>query len=483
MNLTLRKTFTILMFLGLFLMTMRPIADPDFWWHLRTGQLIVQTQSIPRTDPFSFTKAGGTWITHEWLSEIFIYGIFHLGEYGLLIFIFSIIIAGAFIIAYLNCPDESRPYIAGFVLLLGAISTAPTWGVRPQMISLLFTSLFLFLLDRYRQDGKLKSLFPLPLITLMWVNLHAGYLLGLALIGIVIVGGLTEILVAELSQAKKPGDIPTLKSLLILSGFLFACFLATLANPNGIHILIYPFQTLFSPSMQQLIQEWFSPDFHQMMWQPLAWFFLALIGIGMISKKSIKPANILLTLLFGYAALRSMRNIPLFAIIAIPVLSEQISSLVKIPSGNRTPNRLFRFTVPILVVCMVVVTGLRFLQVVREQARTEAEYFPEAGVDWILKNKPQGNLYNSYGWGGYLIWRTYPEYQVYIDGRADVYGDLFVFDYVSIYHSETGWEDKLDQQAVHTVLVEPDATLATILRQRPEWRIAFEDKTSVIFVR
>src|SRR5512137_2497119 len=109
MKFTNRQIFFSVVILGIFLWTLRPIADPDFWWHLRTGQLIVQTHTIPRTDPFSFTKAGGPWITHEWLSEVFIFGLFHMGNYGLLIFFFSIIITGSFFLAYLRCPGESKP--------------------------------------------------------------------------------------------------------------------------------------------------------------------------------------------------------------------------------------------------------------------------------------------------------------------------------------------------------------------------------------
>ncbi|TSA47964.1 MAG: hypothetical protein D4R46_00320, partial [Chloroflexi bacterium] len=143
MRLTIRQVFFILLFLGLFLMTLRPIADPDFWWHLRTGQLIVQTHAIPHTDPFSFTNSGKPWVAHEWLSELLMYVLYRLGSYGLLIFVFSLIITGAFLLAYLRSPQESLPYVAGFTLLLGAIATAPTWGARPQMISLFISSLFL----------------------------------------------------------------------------------------------------------------------------------------------------------------------------------------------------------------------------------------------------------------------------------------------------------------------------------------------------
>jgi hypothetical protein len=483
MRFTNRQIFFSIVVIGLFLCTLRPIVDPDFWWHLRTGQLIVQTRSIPHADPFSFTKAGGAWITHEWLSEVLIYGLFRLGGYGLLIFIFSIIITGAFLLAYLRCPQEALPSVAGLILLLGAFASAPLWGVRPQMISLCITSLFLFLLDRYRRNGKVKFLIPLPLITLIWVNLHAGYFLGLALIGIFIVGCLMEMLLAVFHKVENTAGIPTPKSIMTLCGCLGACILAALANPNGIHIIIYPFQTLTSPSMQQFIQEWFSPDFHQVILQPFAWFILALIGMGMINKKSITPTYILLTLVFGYAALRSVRNIPLFAIIAIPVLAEQVGSLLRIPSEQRAPTRLVRLTGPILLACLVLVTSLRFVQVVQEQPKAEAKSFPKAAVDWMIENKPKGKIFNTYNWGGYLIWRIYPKYRVYIDGRADVYGDEFLFDYASIYRAEPGWDEKLNKQAIQTILVESDSPLAHMLCQLPSWKIVFQDKLSIIFTR
>ena len=483
MKLTIRQVFFIMLFLCLFLMTLRPIADPDFWWHLRTGQLMVQTHSIPHSDPFSFTKAGQPWITHEWLAEILIYALFRLGNYGALIFTFSIIITAAFLLTYLRCRAETRPYAAGFVLLLGAIATAPTWGVRPQMISLFLTSLVLFLLDRFRQDGRLRFLIPLPLIMLLWVNLHAGYFLGLGLVGIYIAGGFIEFLLAKFSKTEPVSPAPTFKSILGLCITLGICILATLANPNGIFILIYPFQTLTSPSMQQFIQEWFSPDFHQLMWQPLAWFILALIGVGMVSKKSISATNILLALVFGYAALISMRNIPFFALAAIPVLAEQVGSLIKIRTTVRAPSRLFRLIAPFLLGGILLITGLRFIQIVQEQPKTESENFPQTAVDWLLEHAPTGNLFNSYNWGGYLIWRMYPQERVYIDGRADVYGDAFIFDYLSIYNTEPGWEKKLDNQAIQTVLVESNAPLANMLRQSTAWHVAFSDKLSTVFVK
>ena len=462
-------------------MTLRPIADPDFWWHLRTGQLIVETHAIPHADPFSFTKNGSPWIAHEWLSELFIYGLYLAGSYALLILVFSTIITGAFLLVYFRCSAQARPYIAGFTLLLGAIATAPTWGVRPQMISLLLTSLFLFLLDRYSQRKKLAYIIPLPLITLVWVNLHAGYFLGLGVVGLYIIGGLIEILRAEFFNNEEI-EPPALKSILVLCGVLGVSILATMANPNGLRIITYPFQTLTSPSMQQLIQEWFSPDFHLLQWQPLAWLILLLIGAGMLARKSISITNILLILILGYAGLRSMRNVPLFAIAAIPILAEQLGSIVKIRPEIQASSRLFHWAAPILVVFVVLVAGIRFVQVAQDQPKAESEQYPASAVNWILDNNPEANLFNIYGWGGYLIWRLYPTYQVYIDGRADVYGDAFIYHFIKLQNAEPGWESELDGQKIQTIVLEPGTPLVNALRLSPLWKIAYEDNLSIIFV-
>jgi hypothetical protein len=482
MRLSVRQVFIILLFFGLFLLTLRPVADPDFWWHLRTGQLIVQTHSIPHADPFSFTNYGKPWITHEWLSELLICGLYQLGSFSLLIFFFSLAITGAFLLAYLRSPKESKPYVAGFALLLGSIATAPTWGVRPQMISFFNTSLFLYLLDCYQSKRKLKYIIPIPLIMLVWVNLHGGYFLGLASIAIYIVGSLIDLWRVQ-NQITEKTNLPDLKNIFTLCACLGVSILATLINPNGLHILLYPFQTLNSQAMQQFIQEWFSPDFHQWEWQPLIWFLLAVIGTGMLGKKSISPTKVLLTLFFGYAALHSMRHVPLFVIAAIPVLAEQINLLVKIQPLDKAPSRLIKWIVPILFFLIVIFTGIRYMHLVNGQAKSETSTFPKAAVDWILLNQPQGNLFNSYGWGGYIIWRLYPQYPVYIDGRADVYGDEFILSYVNVYRSQPGWEQVLDTQDVRLVLVEPVSGLASALQQSSLWGIAYEDQASIVFTR
>ena len=480
MKISIRNLFLIILFSSIFYLTLRPIIDPDFWWHLRTGQIMEQTKAILRTDPFSWTARGNPWITHEWLSELFINQIYKVGSYQLLTLSFSLFITVSLFFSYLRCPTESKPYIAGFSLLLGALASGPLWGVRPQMITLLFTSIFLYLLDRYRKNGQLGTLIPIPLIMLFWVNLHAGYILGIAVEITYILGWMIELAVLKFWK-KGSIDKTTKDKFLILVGLLGASLLVMPINPAGLRIFTYPFQTLFDPAMQKYIQEWLSPDFHQLMWQPFALLMLALIGAGMIGKHRISITKIILTLGFGFAALRSVRHVPLFAIVAIPVLAEQFSSVIKIYPSAQAPSCLLRWINTIIISAITLVMILTLTKLPGNQQEAEAINYPQGAIEWILKNKPQGKLFNSYNWGGYLIWRLYPDYPVYIDGRADLYGGKFLSNYFDIYSAKSGWEKELDQENIQIVLVESDSKLADAMQQSSAWNITYEDKLSVVF--
>jgi len=480
MKIPVRKLFLITLFSSIFYQGLRPIGDPDFWWHLRTGQLMEQTREILRADPFSWTVAAKPWITHEWLSELLFSTLFKIGSYQLLTITFSLLITTASLFSYLRCPPESKPYAAGFSLLLGALASSPLWGVRPQMITLLFTSIFLYLLDRYRNQSQLKTLIPIPLIMLFWVNLHAGYILGITLVVSYIIGWAIELAVLKYSK-KQRIDTSTRKSFLILIGVLGASLLTMVINPSGLRIFIYPFQTLSDPAMQKYIQEWLSPNFHDLMWQPLALLILALIGVGMVGGRRLSITKIILTMGFGYAALRSARHVPLFAVVVVPLLAEQLSSFIKINPIAQTPNRLMRWVNTIIVAAIVFVMIFTVAQLPKKQEEAEAIKFPKGAVEWIIKNTPEGRLFNSYNWGGYLIWRLYPEYPVYIDGRADVYGEEMLTKFVDTYTAKSGWEEKLKQEDVRFVLVEADSKLADALKQSSYWKISYADSMSVVF--
>jgi len=176
-TLTFRRIFPVVLLSMIFVLAVRQSVtiDPDLWWHLKAGQQIIDTRSIPHTDDYSFTKQGSEWVAHEWLSEVIIAAIYRVSGLVGLVTIFSLIIVIALWLTYRRC--EGRPYAAGIAILLAAAASSPLFGVRPQMLTLLLASVYIVLLERFDPEEQSRRLWWLVPLMLLWVNLHAGWAL------------------------------------------------------------------------------------------------------------------------------------------------------------------------------------------------------------------------------------------------------------------------------------------------------------------
>lgn len=473
---TSRTLFVAILFIALFTMSVRELTDPDFWWHLRTGQLIAEHAAIPHADPFSFTAAGKEWVAHEWLTELVFFKLYQLGGLSLLILASSTVVTASFALVYLR--SSAKPFVAGFVVFLAALATAPTWGVRPQLLSMLLASLFLFLFDRHAAEDNINWLAPIPLLMLLWVNLHSGYAVGLVIAGAYLVSAFLRARRADGESDRAHTAPRALVTTLLLS------LAAVLVNPNGARMYVYPFETLTSAAMQRYIQEWFPPEPTQLEWLP---FYLLLVGtilIAIFVRARVPLAHILLFFIFAVGALKSARHIPFFAIVAAPLLAAQISAWLKYKRTTPVPPpRVWRVVNLLLLGVVAAAALVRIANVLGNQTRAEQSRFPTAALSWIRSNQPPRQLYNTYSWGGYLIWQLYPDYPVFIDGRADVYGDRFIEQYLSIYRAEPGWKSALESAGARVALLEPTAPLALALEADPAWERVFQDAVSVVFTR
>ena len=474
-RLTFRNVFPLAFFLMIFALAVRQSAfiDPDLWWHLQTGQDIVTSRSIPQVDIYSFTKVGSEWITHEWLSEVLIYTIFRFAGWAGLLVVFSGLITAAFYLTHRRC--TGKPYISAAAILLATVASSPLFGVRPQMITLLLASIFITLLTQYASDGRGRRLYWMAPLMLLWVNFHAGYALGL---------GLIVLYMISLAIERKWGLIPRLGIMLV------ACTAVVPLNPNGFRMFSYPLETLRSPSMATFIQEWASPDFHKAMFLPLALFLFVLLSVLALSPKRARASEVFLVVVTGLAALRSARHIPIFALIAAPILAEQVWALISargwdirlLAPEESTPRTAVVFVVLLLLAPAALDVAL-IKHFVSNQPAYEAINYPRAAVNFLDEKKLPGPIYNRYGWGGYLIRRLHGEYPVYIDGRADVYGDKFMYEAFNTHDGGNGWEESLDRFAIRTVLISPDVPLASLLRTDEQWQKVYEDHQAVIFTR
>jgi hypothetical protein len=473
-----RRLFVIILTLGLFTMAARRVTDPDVWWHLRTGQLIVQTRAIFHTDPYSFTRFGQPWVDHEWLSQILMFSLYRLAGWGGLIVGFGAVIAAAFLVAFLRCPG--RPYVAGLITLGGAFASAPSWGVRPQMLTLLLASVLLLILERSYEHP--KFLWWTPPLMLLWVNLHAGYALGIALMALFLVGDALDV-----ALGFKDIPAPRFRALALA---MMAGIAVVPLNPYGAAMYAYPLETLRSRAMQSYIGEWFSPDFHQPRYLPTLAMILATVALAALSSRRLHPREVLLLSVTTYAALRSVRHVPIYSLIAIPILSAMalawlqqrgVSKRLELHSPMTSAKTLLN---AVLLAGIVVFLVARVHQVTSRQPEIEAKELPAAAVSFIGAQRPPAPILNHYNWGGYFIWRLYPEYRVYIDGRADVYGDAFMDDLATTYYLKgDSWRSPFEKWGIRTVVLPPDAPLVTALRALPDWETIYADSQAVILAR
>jgi len=484
--LTTRRLFIAILFIALFVMATRDVTDPDFGWHLRTGEFIVTTFSIPHTDLFSFTATGQPWVTHEWLVEVVMYLLYRVGGFGALTLFFAFVATLTFALVYWR--SEGQPYLAAFVVLFAAATAAPFWGARPHTLSLLLASSFLFLLDRYQREGATRHLLWLLPLMLLWANSHGSFALGPALIAIYLGGDALEHFLHWSAAPRSRRDMA------MLAGVGMLCVALIAVNPNGVRLYTYPFETLASASIQTYIQEWQPPDFTTLAVLPFLVLLVATIAALILARRRIGLVDAILLLGFTYYSLRAARQISIWVLIAAPIFTSSVNQIIRTrlqrTSIARSPHPTLRMLVVnwALVAMFALAAVVRIGFVVADQSKAEREFFPVDAVNFIEAENLAGPIFNQYNWGGYLIWRfaSRPRERVFIDGRSDVYGltdDLVVREYLKAYTGSPDWREPLDRYAVRVVLIEPDAPLASQLARDVAWQKVYEDKQAVVWER
>jgi len=450
-------------------------TDPDYWWHVRTGQYIYETGTIPRVDIYSYTAAGRPWVAHEWLTELLFYVIQRYFGYAANVALFALIGAITWLAVYAACRLRGVGEPGAVVLLLwGFAMSMGSANVRPQGLTALLFAVYAYLLTRYRLGHK-RSLWLLPPLMALWVNLHGGYVIGLALLALTTSG---EILTRALRRQSAP-----LRPLLLATVLTLA---ATLVNPHGVEALLYPFSYAgtANASMRYIV-EWQSPDFHKPLFLIFASSLLLTAILGM-ARRPLGTTDVLWSVTLALMALQSARHIPLFAIAAMPLLGARLQAEMPVFRRElarwRHP-RLFLVVWPLLLVAIVAMLFSGALPEPQVSREPNPARFPEGAVEYLRETNVQGKLFNEYGWGGYLIYELYPDRLVFVDGRADVYGDEFIEEYMQVWHLKPSWRQVLDDYEVRLVLVDKDCPLAVVLGGDAAWRETYMGEVERLFMR
>lgn len=484
MGLSTQRVMFITLVMLLAVLATRVPVDTDTWWHIRSGEYTL-TEGMIYTDPFSFSKAGETWINHSWGGQIILYVAWKMGgNVGLALYTTLFAVLGMMAL-YPIC--AGNVYLRSFVILLGAITAAVFWSARPQMLSFFLSSVFLLILFQYKHQNK-DRLWLIPPLMLIWGNLHAGFSIGFIFL-VAFIGG--ELL-GHVFAKDKTGIIPMrgIGKLVIVTVLAVG---ALVINPYGFAMLRVPFETVNLGVLRGHIQEWQSPNFQgRETWAFLGMIFL-IIGASGMAKRGWDWTEYGLICGTAFLAFLYGRNIAVFAVAATPILSYQVDAFLTQQGWQFTPRtRVSKAQSRLNAVLLVVLLfgGLMsIVSVLLPDTVDEAqrENLPIAVSEFIAQNPPQGKMFNSYNWGGYLVFAL-PNIPVYVDGRTDLYGDQFLMRYLRTALGQGDWRRVLDEDDIDWVVVEAGSGLAVDLADEPNWRQiypteAYPDEKAVIFVR
>jgi hypothetical protein len=475
-----------------------PLIDGDVWWHIRAGHDVLATGSVPRTDTWSLVAAGKPWTSQDWLANVILAAGHQLGPWGdtALSFLFGGFTVLAFWLLWraiaLRVPAIG--WASRIVWLsIGLALAGPVMGVRVQVLDLLLATGVIWLLWRYLVDRRRRWLVGLPLLTILWANLHAGWVLLFLLTGAVLVGEAIDRGWGRELDGQPALRWTELRDLLIA---ILASLAVLIVNPNGTDLYGYPLYTLSITALNRYVMEWFPASLNDLFgWLLLGFAVVAVVPCLVFGRSRLRTADAFILVGLTVMAWQAIRFLlivgPIGAAIAAVVLSPVISAT---PLGRRISPTLVRLQRPrsgalgafnrvLLVLLVLVGLGISLLRVnPATQALEIARGLPADAVGWMDANDPGERMFNRYEWGGY-IGEHRPDHPIFMDGRADVYGDDLLKMYVSVIGLQVDPQTIMDRYRIDYAILPPDWPLAAWFDKAPGWRRAYVDGTAVIWVR
>ncbi len=467
--------------LGFILLCLAPLREGDLWWHIKAGELMALGRTIPATDVSSFTAYGYPYFfASSWLSDLLFYLLTIVGSLPMLVLCQAIVgaaIAGLLLLGGLE-RGASAP-VAASLALLGWLILYPFSTARPQMFSFFFFALFFALLSGYR-SGNRGRLWLLPVLMIIWCNLHGAWVMGLLLLGASVGLGALEWAVDRTGR----------RPLRPLIAWSVATALATLVNPTGLGIHKYLFTMGGSAISQMFVSEWQPP----LLTQTFAWPFFASLALILVSLAYSKRRPALydfgLMLVFLVLALRYLRMVPFFAIVATPLLAGWLASLADIvPWAQRPSAASSKPTLNVLALLMLLLSAFLAVPQVRlsfmgdPETTLIANNLPIGASNYLARQaQPGARLFNMPEWGGFLIWRLSPTAKVFVDGRIELYPLDVWRDYLQIAQTIDGWQDRLESYQVDYLVLDRTRHEQLIaLAPESGWERVYQDSVAVIF--
>ena len=450
----------------------RSMVDPDIWWHLRDAQIQLSSHSFIARDLFSFTAAGAPWMNHEWFAELPFYAGFHLfgisGLYLVTLAAIEVIFLGVLYLTYLH---SKSIWASAFVTVIGIFLSTVSFGPRTLLFGWMLLVLELLVLVRAQRDERI--VWTLPFLFALWVNTHGSWLIGMVVFGLFIAANSFTISLGCIEN--RALSMPRIKRLVL-------CWLVSTAalflNPYGWRLVFYPFNLAFEQKLNIAnIEEWKSLDFHTPRGRIMLFFVALLFLFQLIRSRKWGLFELALAAMGLYSAFTYSRFLFLGAILVGPLLARSLASTA--PAASRRPLSPLISAALVFVILCLVIGRLR----TPEQSVTKGDdLFPTQGLPYLATFKPNGKVFNDMLWGGYLIWydRQIP---VFIDSRVDIFEYNGAFkDYLDIINLRNSIE-LLNKHDIQYVLFERKLPLVYLLKATHDWKVDYEDKTTVLLER
>jgi len=437
-------------FLFINILFVQSITSNDLFVHLRIGQDIFETKQIPSADYHSFTAFGANYISQGWLSQLILFLIYKTSGFLGLQISHSLLILGTFLLLFFCYKSKEKSLILLSLAFIAPLAIVHN-EIRPYVFTWFFSALTIFLISK-------KYYRPIPFIFLFWVNIHAGFILAL--------GALFFYLLIEFKKTKK----------IYLLIIFFLSFLATLVNPSGFKIYLYPFSINSSNTIAG-VTEWqpFGID------TPYFWLYLTFVIISIILTLKTKTYKnnliellfIILFSLFGFISMRYPINV---CILLFPFLIKNLYEYIHIKNSSL-----------ILVSCCLWLITLFFLfktsYKLAQGIGINHNVLPVYGLDFITKNHISGNIFNDYIFGGYIIWKQ-PERKISIDSRMEIYQGQALKEYITVGKGLDNWTEILEKYNIECIFIRPNmGPINFILVKDPSWELVYFDNASVIYLK
>jgi hypothetical protein len=447
-------------------------VDPDLWWHIKTGELILSTHRWATTDPYSYTAKGMPWVSCEWLGDVIFAAVYRIGGLRglevLLVVLGSAVILALYAFATLRSGNSKAGFVAAAVLLTLANGS---FNLRPQMIGYLFLILTLITLERFRQ-GKQRAVWILPVLFMIWINSHGSWIVGLGVVALYIACGLVSFQLGSLeTQRWSTSERLRLETVFMLS------LAAVAVTPYGVRLAAYPFTVASTlPISVANILEWQPMPFNILGGKIFLGFVLGFFLVQTAFRFSWRASEILL-FLFGTAmACLHVRFVLLFVPFFVPLLATILARWA--PAYNKAKDK---YLINFALMAGVVIAMVHFLPSQADMAKKVADQFPVQSLEYMEKHSVPGPLFNSYGFGGYMVEAGY---KTFIDGRSELFEQTGVLDdYMHITMLKPGAMKVLTGYGIRSCLLQRDEPLSTVLASMPDWQKVYSDDVSALYVK